>query len=70
MKRFFVLNGLLRGDDDLVDNWENVKEVEIEFEEREQDFKVIGKWWSCGSMERRDYCLKILYKLCQTKKKK
>ena len=28
---------------DLVSNWENIKEVEIEFEEREQNFKVYRK---------------------------
>ena len=28
---------------ELVNNWENLKEVEIEFEEREQDFKTYRK---------------------------
>jgi len=31
------------GWDSLVNNWENLKEVEIEFEEREQDFKTYRK---------------------------
>ena len=31
------------GWDNLVNNWENLKEVEIEFEEREQNFKTYRK---------------------------
>ena len=42
------------GWDSLVSNWENIKEVEIEFEEREQNFKTYRKvvgLWSVGERE-------------------
>jgi hypothetical protein len=56
MKRFFVLNGLTVKDgwQDLVNNWENLKEVEIDFIENERDFKVYRKvvslWTSQGEI--------------------
>jgi hypothetical protein len=31
------------GWNDLVSNWENIREVEIEFEEKEQNFKTYRK---------------------------
>lgn len=41
---FFCFEGTVKnGWDSLVDNWENLKEVEIEFEEKEQNFKTYRK---------------------------
>ena len=41
---FFCFEWTLKdGWTDLVNNWENLKEVEIEFIENEQDFKVYRK---------------------------
>ena len=41
---FFCFEGTVKeGWDSLINNWENLKEVEIEFEEREHDFKTYWK---------------------------
>jgi len=41
---FFCFEGTVKsGWDSLVDNWENIREVEIEFEEKEQNFKTYRK---------------------------
>ena len=41
---FFCFEGTVKeGWDSLINNWENLKEVEIEFEEREHDFKTYKK---------------------------
>jgi hypothetical protein len=41
---FFCFEWTLKdGWNDLVNNWENIREVEIEFEEKEQNFKIYRK---------------------------
>ena len=41
---FFCFEGTVKsGWDSLVDNWENIREVEIEFEEKETNFKTYRK---------------------------
>jgi len=41
---FFCFEGTVKsGWDSLVNNWENLKEVEIEFEEKETNFKTYRK---------------------------
>ena len=41
---YFCFEGTVKdGWQDLVNNWENLKEVEIEFEKKEQDFKTCCK---------------------------
>ena len=45
---------LKEGWTDLVNNWEQIKEVEIEFEEKERDFKtyrkVVSLWTNQGEI--------------------
>ncbi len=41
---YFCFSGTVKsGWNDLVSNWENIREVEIEFEEKEQNFKTYRK---------------------------
>lgn len=41
---FFCFEGTVKdGWQELVNNWENIREVEIEFEEKEQNFKTYRK---------------------------
>ena len=41
---YFCFEGTVKsGWDSLVDNWENIREVEIEFEEKETNFKTYRK---------------------------
>ena len=49
---FFCFEKTVReGWNDLVNNWENIKEVEIEFEEKENNFKTYRKVVSFYSPE-------------------